>query len=94
MDSWFDDLSFSLPTALVAKCNDLSYEDYIFETKIEKHKDNPRKLAQYIAEYMKFTDKPVSKKVRDIIEPHKLKKSSNAVFYCNDKGEYRGFNFR
>ena len=94
MDSWFDTLSFSLPTAVVAQCNDLSYEDYVFETKIEKHKHNPRRLAVYIAEYMKFTDKPLSNKVMDIIKPHKLKKSSKAVFYLNDKGEYRGFNFK
>ena len=94
MTSFFANLDFSLPTALAAQCNDLSYEDYYFEVKVVKHKDNPRKLAQYIAEYMKFTDKPISNKVKDIIKPHKLKKSSNAVFYCNDKGEYRGFNFR
>ena len=94
MISFFANLDFSLPTALAARHSNLSYEDYYFEVKVVKHKDDPRKLAQYIAEYMKFTDKPISNKVKDIIEPHKLKKSSNAVFYCNDKGEYRGFNFR
>ena len=94
MASFFANLDYSLPTALAAQCNDLSYEDYYFEVKVVKHKDDPRRLAQYIAEYLKFTDKPLSKKVKDIIEPHKLMKSSNAVFYRNDKGEYRGFNFR
>ena len=93
MTNFFSSLDFSLPTALTAEINGLSYEDYIFEVKIVKHKDNPRRLAQYVAEYMKFTDKPVSKKVRDIIKPH-LRKSSNAVFYRNDKGEWRGFNFK
>ena len=93
MTSFFSNLDFSLPTALAAEISGLSYEDYYFEVKIVKHKDNPRRLAQYVAEYMKFTDKPVSKKVRDIIKPH-LRKSSNAVFYRNDKGEWRGFNFK
>ena len=93
MTSFFSNLDFSLLTALTAEVNGLSYEDYYFEVKIVKHKDNPRRLAQYVAEYMKFTDKPVSKKVRDIIKPH-LRKSSNAVFYRNDKGEWRGFNFK
>ena len=93
MTNFFSSLDFSLPTALAAEISGLSYEDYYFEVKIVKHKDNPRRLAQYVAEYMKFTDKPVSKKVRDIIKPH-LRKSSNAVFYRNDKGEWRGFNFK
>tara|TARA_Y100001938_G_C7752842_1_gene264742 strand:+ start:168 stop:467 length:300 start_codon:yes stop_codon:yes gene_type:complete len=99
MTNFFSSLDFSLPTALTAEINGLSYEDYIFEVKIVKHKDNPRRLAQYVAEYIRYqievksTDKPVSKKVRDIIKPH-LRKSSNAVFYRNDKGEWRGFNFK
>ena len=93
MTSFFANLNFSLPTALAAQCNDLSYEDYYFEVKVVKHKDNPRKLAQYVAEYLKFTDKPVSNKVREIIKPY-LRKSSNAVFYRNVKGEWRGFRFK
>ena len=94
MKSFFNSLNFSLPTAMLAQIDGLSYEEHVFEMKIVKHKNNPRKLAVYIAEYMKFTDKPLSNKVKDIIKPHKLKKSSNAVFYLNDEGEYRGFNFK
>ena len=95
MDSFFSNLRFSLPTAMLAQIEGLSYEEYFFETKIEKHKNDPRKLAQYIAEYMKFTDKPLSKKVKGIVSPHKIYKSSDAVFYWNvDKGQYRGFNFK
>ena len=93
MTSFFANLDFSLPTALAARCSNLSYEDYYFEVKVVKHKDDPRKLAQYVAEYLKFTDKPVSSKVRDIIKPY-LRKSSNAVFYRNAKGEWRGFRFK
>jgi len=94
MKSFFDDLNFSLPTAMLAQVEGLSYEEHFFETKIVKHRDDPRRLASYIAEYMKFTDKPLSKKVKDIIKPHKLKKSSDAIFYLNDEGKYRGFNFK
>jgi len=94
MNSFFANLDFSLPTALAAQYIELAYEGCYFEVETFTHKNNPLKPAEYIAEYMKFTDKPISNKVKDIIEPHKLKKSSNAVFYCNDKGEYRGFNFR